>query len=117
MDSLKDAGGFFALLVVHVAGWMTGASALFGILPIPHSPHDWGLMVGSAILWVWGRYRNRRKLRTRAAARRATPGHSLQGGSEQDKIPPVVTAQPRPARRVAPRKAKKPMKVVKLVRP
>lgn len=117
MDSIKDAGGFLALLVVNVTAWMSGASALFGILPIPHSPHDWGLMVGSAVLWIWGRWRTRRKLRTRAAARRSDRAYPVHFDTDEDKKTAVVDEQARPARRVAPRKVKKPMKVVKLVRP
>lgn len=71
MDSLKDLGGLFAVMVINIAGWAAGLTALLGVLPIPHTAHDWGLTIGSAVLFILGRIRDRRTVRRRLGALRS----------------------------------------------
>jgi hypothetical protein len=68
MDSIKDLGALCAVLMINVSGWASGVTALFGVLPIPHTWHDWGLTLGSAIIYLIGRIRDRKRVRRRLRA-------------------------------------------------
>lgn len=72
MDSIKDLAGLCALLTINIAGWAAGLSALLGVLPIPHTAHDWGLTLGSAVLFILGRIRDHKRVRRRLRAVRST---------------------------------------------
>lgn len=70
---MKDIFSIFTFLVINVAGWAAGITALLGVLPIPHSAHDWGLTLGSAVLFVLGRLRDGHNLRKRLRAAPVVP--------------------------------------------
>lgn len=74
MDFVKDLQAVGALLAVQLVGWLAGLLALVGpvlaVLPIPHNPHEWGVALASAALYLKVRHRERKR---RAARRRAVP--------------------------------------------
>lgn len=73
MDFVKDLQAVGGLLVVQLVGFVAGLMALLSpvlaVLPIPHNPHEWGVALASAALYLKVRHRERK----RRAARRVKP--------------------------------------------
>jgi hypothetical protein len=63
MGIVKDLSALAALLLVNTVGFLSGLQALFGVLPIPHNWHDWGLTIGTALLYVWRRVRDNKRVK------------------------------------------------------
>lgn len=73
MDFVADLRSIGGLLAVQLVGFLAGLMALVGpvlaVLPIPHNPHEWGVALASAALYLKVRHRERK----RRAARRIKP--------------------------------------------
>jgi hypothetical protein len=104
MGFVTDLRAIGALLVVQLVGFLAGLMALLGpvlaVLPIPKNPHEWGVALASAALYLKVRHRERKR---RAARRKAAPVAA----------PPDVWPGPAAAKRRARPAAEKTAKVKK----
>lgn len=74
MDFIKDVQALGLLLTLQFAGfvaWLVAAlPPILAILPIPHSPHEWGLTLASGGLYLLGRHRDHKQKAARVRARK-----------------------------------------------
>lgn len=91
MGFVSDIRAIGMLLAVQLVGFVVWLSALLGpvfaALPIPHNPHEWGVALASAVVYLKVRHRERKRRVARRVAKKpaAAPSPEIWPGPKAAK--------------------------------